>query len=114
MRSDLGDTARLQHILLAIQEIEKYISGISFDEFNENSMMKFACIKQLEIIGEASNHLSDKVIDEAEHIDWGKIVGLRHILVHEYYGIDEVVVWRIMHNDLSLLKMEVEKILNVK
>jgi uncharacterized protein with HEPN domain len=56
MRSNLGDRIRLQHILDAIQEIESYLVEVNFNSFIENSMMKFACIKQMEIIGEASNH----------------------------------------------------------
>ena len=59
MRSSLGDKIRLQHILDAILEIESYLIDVDFNTFLENSMMKFACIKQMEIIGEASNHVSE-------------------------------------------------------
>ena len=58
MRSELGDKIRLQHILDAIEEIEKYLVATELTVFLENSMMRFACIKQMEIIGEACNHLS--------------------------------------------------------
>ncbi len=58
MRSELGDKIRLQHILDAIEEIQKYLFEADFSVFLENSIMRFACIKQMEIIGEASNHLS--------------------------------------------------------
>jgi len=51
MRSELGDKIRLQHILDAIEEIHKYITVADFSVFLENSMMRFACIKQMEIIG---------------------------------------------------------------
>ena len=59
MRSSLGDKIRLQQILDAILEIESYLIDVDFNTFLENSMMKFACIKQMEIIGEASNHVSE-------------------------------------------------------
>ena len=59
MRSSQGDKIRLQHILDAILEIESYLIDVDFNTFLENSMMKFACIKQMEIIGEASNHVSE-------------------------------------------------------
>jgi uncharacterized protein with HEPN domain len=58
MRSELGGKIRLQHILDAIGGIQKYLIAANFPVFLENSMMRFACIKQMEIIGEASNHLS--------------------------------------------------------
>ncbi len=51
MRNDLGDEARVKHILDAISEIQSYLEGSSFEEFAENSMKKYASIKQLEIIG---------------------------------------------------------------
>ena len=57
MKSNLGDKARLQHILLAIQEIEKYNVGLALSDFIDDTKTHFATIKQLEIIGEASNHL---------------------------------------------------------
>jgi uncharacterized protein with HEPN domain len=60
MQSKLGDKVRLQHVLDAIEEIETYLLGIEFKAFIDNSMMRFACIKQMEIIGEASNHISDE------------------------------------------------------
>ena len=55
MRSELGDKIRLQHISDAIIEIEKYIVDVTFEDFNQNSMMRFASIKQMEIIGEATS-----------------------------------------------------------
>jgi uncharacterized protein with HEPN domain len=61
MRNSLGDLARLQHIYDAIIEIENYIKSVTFASFTQNSMMIYACIKQLEIIGEASNHLTDDI-----------------------------------------------------
>ena len=59
MRGKLGDKIRFQHIHDAILEIESYLVKKEFSDFMENSMMRFACIKQMEIIGEASNHISD-------------------------------------------------------
>jgi uncharacterized protein with HEPN domain len=59
MKSELGDRARLQHIADAIKEIESYIVSSSYQDFQYNSMMQFATVKQLEIIGEASNQLTE-------------------------------------------------------
>jgi uncharacterized protein with HEPN domain len=55
MRSKIGDKERIGHIMDAIMEIEAYTADISFDQFIANSMMRFATIKQIEIIGEAAN-----------------------------------------------------------
>ncbi len=51
---------RLQHILDAIVEIKSYILGSKFEDFTNNSMMRFACLKQIEIIGEASHFITEE------------------------------------------------------
>jgi len=111
MRGDLGDRARLQHILDAIVEIESYTRQVGFDDFAENSMMRFASIKQLEIIGEAANSLTDQFKRRFSDIEWRAIIGLRNILVHHYFGIDENVVWGIIQKDIPELKVKVVEIL---
>lgn len=55
MKNSLGDKARLQHIYDAVQEIESYVKNSSYEVFKSNTMMHLACVKQLEIIGEAAN-----------------------------------------------------------
>ncbi len=76
MRGKLGNIARLNHILEAITEIESYLVNIDFDKFMENSMMRFACIKQIEIIGEASDHISENVKTQFSEIEWRQFKGI--------------------------------------
>lgn len=111
MRGKLGDKARLMHILEAINEIENYTSNVEFNEFVLNSMMRFACIKQMEIIGEASNHISQDIKVRFSTIEWSQITGMRNVFVHEYFGIDIRLVWEIIKNDLPELKSKIELIL---
>lgn len=112
MRGKLGDKARLSHILDAIVEIESYLSEADYELFLNNSMMKFACIKQLEIIGEASGHISDEIKMQFSEIEWSQIRGMRNIFVHEYFGIDTKLVWEIIKLDLPDLKSKVLAIIN--
>lgn len=84
MRNNIGDEARLKHILDAISEIESYTKDSTFEKFTKSSMMKYATIKQLEIIVEAANHISEKLKEKYSDIEWREIVGLRNILIHEY------------------------------
>lgn len=111
MRGKPGDKARLQHIYDAITEIESYIANKDFSHFMENSMMRFACIKQMEIIGEASNHISDEVKSKFSSIEWTQIVGMRNVFVHEYFGVDSTLVWEIIKKDIPELKEKIKKIL---
>ena len=102
MRNELGDKIRIQHIADAIEEIEKYLLEVEFVSFMENSMMRFACVKQMEIIGEASNHLSEELKLEFSTVEWSQIVGMRNVFVHEYFGVDAAVVWEIIFPARSL------------
>jgi uncharacterized protein with HEPN domain len=111
MRSELGDKIRLQHILDAIEEIHRYLIAADLSIFLENSMMRFACIKQMEIIGEASNHLSAELKSKFSEIEWAQIVGMRNVFAHEYFGIDTSLVWEIIKNDIPELSDKVEHIL---
>ena len=113
MRSKSGDKVRLQHILDAITEIEKYLIETDFTKFTGNSMMRFACIKQMEIIGEASNRISEETKSKFSDIHWEQIVGMRNVFVHEYFGVDTGLVWEIIKTDLPELKEKVEEILNL-
>ena len=111
MQSELGDEIRLKHVLDAIEEIEKYLLEVDFPIFIENSMMRFACIKQMEIIGEASNHISDELKSKFTDVEWAQIVGMRNVFAHEYFGIDSSLVWEIIKNDIPDLKDKIKLIL---
>jgi len=108
MRSELGDEIRLRHILDAIEEIEVYLSKVDFQSFLQDSMIRFACIKQMEIIGEASNHITEKLKSEFTNIEWAQIIGMRNVFIHEYFGIDSSVVWGIIKKDIPELKEKIK------
>jgi len=112
MRNKLGDNARIQHIFDAILEIELYIQQVSYDIFKSNSMMQYACVKQLEIIGEAANHLTPHFKKLNPEIEWPEIIALRNILIHEYFGIDTKIVWDIINTDIVFMKAKVKKIID--
>lgn len=110
MRDKIGDKSRIIHILEAIQEIETYIQQTDYHSFLNNSMMKFACIKQIEIIGEASINITLGVKDQYKNIEWQQIKGMRNIFVHEYFGIDHEILWDIIQFDLPDLKIKMQEV----
>jgi uncharacterized protein with HEPN domain len=110
MRGRFGNKARLTHILEAINEIESYLDKADFDVFVNNSMMKFACIKQLEIIGEATHHITDAIKLKYPQVEWLQIVGLRNFLIHEYFGVDLKIVWEILQADIVIFKSHILQI----
>jgi uncharacterized protein with HEPN domain len=111
MKGQMTDKIRIQHILDAIAETEKYLAGISFESFLSNSEKRFATIKQIEIIGEACNHITQKIKQEHPEIQWNSINGFRNISVHEYFGVNFHIVWEIAKNDLPVLKARFIEIL---
>jgi uncharacterized protein with HEPN domain len=111
MQDRLGNKVRLQHILQAAKEIESYIDNVDFEEFSSNSMMFNACVRQLEIIGEASNRLTIEVHENNPQIPWRAIIGFRNVLVHEYFGVDDKIVWSVIQQEIPSLITNVEMIL---
>ena len=81
--------------------------------FSQQSLLRNACVKQLEIIGEASDHLSLELKEKYSDVEWNQIKGMRNILVHEYFGIDATLIWQIIQFDLPGFKEEVYAILKV-
>jgi uncharacterized protein with HEPN domain len=109
MKDKPGDRQRLLHILEAIEEIQHYTVNTDLKTFLENSMMRFACVKQIEIIGEAANSITPGTKAIFTDLEWKQIIGMRHILVHEYFGVDFDLIWQVIIDDLPILK---EKILS--
>lgn len=100
----------LQHILESIEKIEKYLKEVSFDAFTQNEMMVGATVRELEIIGEAASKIDKTIKEKYLDLPWNEMVGMRHRLIHEYFGVDVGVVWETCQSDLFDLK---EKILLV-
>ncbi len=108
MKGRIGDEQRLLHIRTAIAEILAYTKDANLKEFKTNSMLRFATVKQIEIIGEAAKHISQETITRYPDIPWEQISGLRNILVHEYFGIDAALIWQIVQTDIPDLKNKLE------
>jgi uncharacterized protein with HEPN domain len=110
MRRD-RDLTYLGDILDSIQRIESYTAGIKKEKFLENQMMQDAVMRQIEIIGEASNSISDEFQEKHEQLPWPQMRAMRNKIVHDYRGINLHVVWETVQNDLPALKEQVQEIL---
>jgi uncharacterized protein with HEPN domain len=94
----------LEDIQSSIQKIGKFTKGLSLQKFQKDDLVIDAVIRNLAVIGEASKSIPDKIKKKYPNIEWEKIAALRNILVHEYFGIDEQIVWDIITNKLPELK----------
>ena len=91
MREKIRDKGRLEHIIESIDYIFEFTKDVNLEEFSANKMMWFAVFKNLEIVGEACFMLTNELRENHSEIEWNKIIGLRHILVHGYYTINAKV-----------------------
>ncbi len=101
---DKSPNVFLLHILDAIQKIEEYVAGYSFDQFLGDNKTQDAAIRQLEIIGEATTNLEESFKSKTSEIPWREISDFRNVLAHEYWDVDLEIVWKTIHEDVGVLK----------
>ncbi len=104
------DRERLQDILDAVERIEKY-SLQGEDSFRREELIQSWMTRNIQVIGEAARSLSHDVRDQNPQIPWSKIIGMRHVLVHDYFDIDLDIVWQVVSHDLPALKPLIRSIL---
>lgn len=83
----------LDDILEAIARIGEYTASMDYDAFRQDRKTQDAVVRNLEIIGEAAGRLPESLRTISSEIEWRKIIGLRNILAHEYFGVSLPVVW---------------------
>lgn len=98
-------------MLQAIQRITEFVGGHSKDDIQKDSVLYYAVVKNVEIIGEAAYMLTQEFKDAHPGTPWKIIVGMRHFLVHGYYEVDPDEVWNVIDKDLAPLKEQLESYL---
>lgn len=99
-------------MLDSITAILDYSAGMSFETFIEDRKTRDAVIRNLQVLGEAANRIPKATREGYPEIEWMRIIRSRHILVHDYAGIDYEIVWRIIEAHLPPLKDALQIILN--
>lgn len=111
MREPLKDKERLNHIIEAIDRITRYTANKTHKDLIANDMMYYAVVKNIEIIGEAANMLTMKFLETHTDTPWKMVKGMRNYIVHEYFQIDDSVVWSVIQNDLQPLRDKIARYL---
>ena len=101
----------IRDLLDAIEKVQTFIKDIDFEDFKKDDKTKFAVIRGLEIIGEATKHISDEVRARYPQVPWKEMAGMRDVLAHDYFGVDEETVWLTANEKIPQLKPSIEKIL---
>ena len=104
------DDERFRDILEAIERIEKY-SARGREDFEADELIQTWILHHLQIVGEAVRAISPATKETSDEVPWSKIIGMRNILVHNYFGIDKNLVWSVVENDLPALKNQISVLL---
>lgn len=107
MRSDAN---RLQDILETLEQIEKYAQR-GRDAFEADELIQNWMIRHLQILGEAAYKVSPQFQAEHPTIPWRQMIGMRHILVHDYFDINLDIVWRVVAEECPRIKADIQCLL---
>ncbi|MDO8771494.1 MAG: DUF86 domain-containing protein [Burkholderiaceae bacterium] len=93
----------LEHILQAIERIERHTADVDEMDFLASELIQDAVIRNLEVIGEAANNIQR--VDAAfamahSEVPWQVMYAMRNRLSHGYDRVDYEIVWKTIHRDL--------------
>lgn len=94
---------RISDIIGAIENVLDYIEGMTFEQFVADQKTIDAVVRNFIIIGEAASHLPEDFIEMHPDLPWREMSDMRNIVVHEYFGVDNMIVWETLENNLPPL-----------
>lgn len=111
MREQFRDRERLEHILAAINRVVRYTTGKTYEDLLADDMMYYAVVKNIEMMGEAANMLTSEFQTTHPETPWKMVKGMRNYIVHEYFQIDNTVVWDVVTKELPILHQQITQYL---
>ncbi len=107
MREPSKDPKRLTDILEAIDTIFQYVGNDDMDAFVADRMRYHAVVYNIMIIGEAANMLTLEFRENHPETRWRQITGMRNFLIHGYHQVEKDIVWKVIEEDLHLLRPQI-------
>lgn len=107
MREYVRDRERLEHIEEAIDRILAFADGKTREELEADNLKYYGVVKNIEIIGEAAYKLTNAFCRQHPETPWKHITRMRHVLVHDYYQINPIEVWKVIAEDLHPLREQI-------
>ncbi len=102
----------LQDIAESCEKILRFTEGLTQSDLVQDEKTYDAVVRNLEIIGEAAKHISDELRKKLPDIEWRKTAGLRDMLAHAYFGIDNDILWDVVKNKVPQLARITSEFLN--
>lgn len=105
------DERRLLDMSEAAEDIEEFTKEVTFDEFEDDKLVKRAVEREVEIIGEAAKNISDEFKAQHPEIDWKSMARARDLVIHAYGKVEEEELWKIVTDDIPALIEDLEQLL---
>ena len=106
------DRVYLEHIANSFRKLLAYAEGITLEQFLADTKTQDACVRQLEIAGEATKRLSMLLRERYTDVPWKDMAGMRDRLIHQYIDVDLMIVWLTVTEEATSLLISMESILD--
>ena len=93
------------------EKIERYIEGVSEENFRANEILQDALVRNIEIIGEAAKNLSDETRRENAAVPWRDVMRMRDKIVHHYFRLNLEIIWQTATEDVPALRLQINEII---
>lgn len=100
----------IEKIIKYTDKIIDYTKNCTYESFFGNTILVEACVFNLSQIGELANKLDDEFEKANNHIPWRVLYGLRNRIVHDYEGVNLVLIWDIITGDLPGLREQLQDV----
>ena len=101
-------TLYVADMVACCDDVLTYTEGVSREVFDQRGMVFDATVRKLELLGEAANQLPEEVRARAPEIEWRKLIDLRNILIHSYFGVNEEILWDLVQNKVRPLRIALQ------
>ena len=101
----------VKDILDSMENAEKFVEGMTCEEFNEDIKTSYAVTRCIEIIGEASKNIPESMRSKYPDIPWREMAGMRDKVIHFYFGVNSLRVWLVVKEDIPKIKPLIQKVL---
>ena len=102
----------LTDMVQAATKATEFVRGMTFEQFESDDRTLFAVVRALEVVGEAAKRIPESMRAQHPMVPWSSMTGMRDKLIHEYFGVNQKVVWKTVTEDLPPLIPTLQRLLN--